>query len=84
VLDQRRLPAQETWLRCETAEQVAECIRSMAVRGAPAIGLAAAYGLALAGNGFDAAADELAATRRLRPHPSRGRTLEGEPPGLEL
>ncbi len=48
VLDQRRLPTEESWVRCETAAQVAECIRSMAVRGAPAIGLAAAYGLALA------------------------------------
>jgi methylthioribose-1-phosphate isomerase len=48
VLDQRRLPAEETWVRCETTEQVAECIRTLAVRGAPAIGLAAAYGLAVA------------------------------------
>jgi methylthioribose-1-phosphate isomerase len=48
VLDQRRLPAEETWLRCESPEQVAEAIRSLAVRGAPAIGLAAAYGMALA------------------------------------
>jgi methylthioribose-1-phosphate isomerase len=48
VLDQRRLPAEECWIRCETAGQAAECIRSMAVRGAPAIGLAAAYGMALA------------------------------------
>ena len=63
VLDQRALPAEETWLRCERPEQVAEAIRTLAVRGAPAIGLAAAYGLALAGDGFDAAADELAATR---------------------
>jgi methylthioribose-1-phosphate isomerase len=48
VLDQRALPADERWIRCETVEQVAEAIRSMAVRGAPAIGLAAAYGMALA------------------------------------
>jgi methylthioribose-1-phosphate isomerase len=48
VLDQRALPAEERWLRCETVEQVAEAIRSMTVRGAPAIGLAAAYGMALA------------------------------------
>ena len=50
VLDQRRLPAEEVWLRCGSPEQVAEAIRSMAVRGAPAIGLAAAYGMALAAN----------------------------------
>lgn len=48
VLDQRRLPDEEIWVRCETVDQVAECIRSMAVRGAPAIGLAAAYGIGLA------------------------------------
>jgi methylthioribose-1-phosphate isomerase len=48
ILDQRRLPVEETWLRCETPEQVAEAIRTLAIRGAPAIGLAAAYGLALA------------------------------------
>jgi methylthioribose-1-phosphate isomerase len=48
ILDQRRLPAEEVWLRCETPEQVAGAIRALAVRGAPAIGLAAAYGLALA------------------------------------
>jgi len=48
VLDQRLLPAREEWLRCETPGEVAEAIAGMAVRGAPAIGLAAAYGLALA------------------------------------
>jgi methylthioribose-1-phosphate isomerase len=48
VLDQRRLPADESWIHCRSADQVTDCIRSMAVRGAPAIGLAAAYGMALA------------------------------------
>jgi methylthioribose-1-phosphate isomerase len=48
LLDQTRLPAEEKWIRCESAEQVAEAIRRLAVRGAPAIGIAAAYGLALA------------------------------------
>ena len=48
VLDQRRLPGEEVWVRCETVGQVAECIRTLAVRGAPAIGLAAAYGMAVA------------------------------------
>ena len=46
LLDQRRLPAAEEWLGLETAEQVAEAIRTLAVRGAPAIGVAAAYALA--------------------------------------
>ena len=64
ILDQRRLPAAEEWLRCERPEQVAEAIRTLAVRGAPAIGLAAAYGLALAGpDGFGGAASLLGATR---------------------
>jgi methylthioribose-1-phosphate isomerase len=48
LLDQTRLPAEEVWLRCETPEQVADAIKRLAVRGAPAIGVAAAYGLALA------------------------------------
>jgi methylthioribose-1-phosphate isomerase len=48
VLDQRRLPDAEVDLRCATAAEVAEAIRTLAVRGAPAIGIAAAYGLALA------------------------------------
>jgi methylthioribose-1-phosphate isomerase len=47
LLDQTRLPDEETWLRCQRPEQVAEAIRRLAVRGAPAIGVAAAYGLAL-------------------------------------
>jgi methylthioribose-1-phosphate isomerase len=48
ILDQRALPAEERWIRCDTVEQVADCIRTLAVRGAPAIGIAAAYALALA------------------------------------
>ena len=47
LLDQTRLPQEETWLRCERPEEVADAIRRLAVRGAPAIGVAAAYGLAL-------------------------------------
>lgn len=48
LLDQRRLPAECTQLRCVNADQVAEAIREMAVRGAPAIGVAAAYGVVVA------------------------------------
>ncbi|HEV7807530.1 MAG TPA: S-methyl-5-thioribose-1-phosphate isomerase [Solirubrobacteraceae bacterium] len=48
VLDQRRLPAQEQWLCCPTVRDVAEAIAELAVRGAPAIGSAVAFGLALA------------------------------------
>jgi methylthioribose-1-phosphate isomerase len=45
LLDQRRLPHEEVYLDCESAAQTAEAIRSLAVRGAPLIGVAAAYGL---------------------------------------
>ena len=48
LLDQRRLPDEEMELSCGSAAEVAEAIRSLAVRGAPAIGIAAAYGYALA------------------------------------
>jgi methylthioribose-1-phosphate isomerase len=48
LLDQRRLPEAEIELQCGSAEEVAAAIRSMAIRGAPAIGIAAAYGYALA------------------------------------
>jgi methylthioribose-1-phosphate isomerase len=48
LLDQRRLPADVVEVRCATAAEVAEAIRTMVVRGAPAIGIAAAYGVALA------------------------------------
>ncbi|MCG3192245.1 MAG: Methylthioribose-1-phosphate isomerase [Thermoanaerobaculia bacterium] len=46
LLDQRRLPHERSWLSCRTAEETAEAIRSLAVRGAPLIGVAAALGLA--------------------------------------
>ncbi|WP_137888149.1 S-methyl-5-thioribose-1-phosphate isomerase [Pseudomonas sp. 2FE] len=47
LLDQRLLPFEETWLRYDSAVAVAEAIRAMVVRGAPAIGITAAYGLVL-------------------------------------
>jgi methylthioribose-1-phosphate isomerase len=74
MIDQRRLPAEEVYLRCRTVPEVASAIRDMAIRGAPAIGVAAALGLALAARGtkaegaalreaFDRACEELGATR---------------------
>jgi len=48
LVDQTRLPRETVLISCRTAEDVARAIRSMQVRGAPAIGVAAAYGLALA------------------------------------
>lgn len=47
LLDQRRLPHEERWLRCTSAAEVAEAIRTLAVRGAPLIGVAAAWGAAV-------------------------------------
>ena len=66
LLDQRRLPGEELELWCVSAEDVADAIRTLAIRGAPAIGVAAAYGLALAarrGEDLDAAYEVLAAAR---------------------
>jgi len=53
-LDQRKLPTEETYVTCQTYEQVAEVIRNMVVRGAPAIGVAAAMGIALGVQGSKA------------------------------
>jgi methylthioribose-1-phosphate isomerase len=94
VLDQRRLPDETIELRCESVAQVAEAIRTLAVRGAPAIGIAAAYGLALAaarGEDVDAAAETLSASRptavnlrwaldemRADPTPERARGLHAD------
>ena len=74
MVDQRLLPGQEVYLRCRTAGEVATAIKDMAIRGAPAIGVAAAFGLALAartstGRGpalreeFERACAEMAGTR---------------------
>jgi methylthioribose-1-phosphate isomerase len=91
LLDQRRLPDEEVELACGSAAEVAAAIRGMAVRGAPAIGVAAAYGLALAalqGEDLEAAEAVLAAARptavnlawalaqlRSDPSPERARAL---------
>jgi methylthioribose-1-phosphate isomerase len=70
LLDQRRLPREEVWVACRNAEDVAQAIRDLVVRGAPAIGIAAAYGFVLAARAaadratIDAAIEEL---RRSRP-----------------
>jgi methylthioribose-1-phosphate isomerase len=75
MIDQRRLPQQETYLHCRDHHEVAAAIRDMAIRGAPAIGVAAAMGLVLGmqrlapqqgadrAAAFEAIASELAATR---------------------
>lgn len=55
LLDQRRLPFETVNLRCDSAAEVAVAIRDLAVRGAPAIGISAAWGVVLAGQGTHAA-----------------------------
>src|SRR5262245_22276641 len=47
MIDQRKLPAQEVYVRCRTAAEVARAIKTMVIRGAPAIGVSAAMGIAL-------------------------------------
>src|SRR4249920_129180 len=47
MIDQRKLPGQEIYVRCKTPQEVARAIKTMVIRGAPAIGVAAAMGLAL-------------------------------------
>ncbi|HEX6929349.1 MAG TPA: S-methyl-5-thioribose-1-phosphate isomerase [Gammaproteobacteria bacterium] len=69
LLDQRALPAMETWLELEDADGVAAAIRDMAVRGAPAIGIAAAWGVVLAAQrgGVAAAREALPMLAMARP-----------------
>ena len=76
LLDQRRLPEEVVEVRCTTAAEVAGAIQDMVVRGAPAIGIAAAYGLALAalrGDDLAAAVATLAASRPTAPAPNAPR-----------
>jgi len=67
LLDQRLLPVDERWIDCRTAVETAAAIHDMVVRGAPAIGIAAAFGLVLAVRSNPASFDEaeavLAASR---------------------
>jgi methylthioribose-1-phosphate isomerase len=67
LLDQRLLPREETYVDCRTPEDVARAIRDLVVRGAPAIGIAAAWGVVLAAQrdpgGLDAALAHLRAAR---------------------
>jgi methylthioribose-1-phosphate isomerase len=74
MIDQRRLPAEEVYLRCRDHSEVAKAIKDMAIRGAPAIGVAAALGIALGVRNsrsegeelrasFDAICADMAATR---------------------
>ena len=57
LLDQTRLPGSEYWLRYTNYRDAAQAIRTMVVRGAPAIGVAAAYAMVLAAQEYAGAAD---------------------------
>jgi methylthioribose-1-phosphate isomerase len=94
LLDQRRLPDEVVELQCRTVDELVTAIRELAIRGAPAIGIAAAYGLALAaarGEDVGTSAAALASARptavnlawaleqmRDDPTPARARALHEE------
>ncbi len=67
LLDQRLLPAEERWVDCRDAGQVTQAIRDLVVRGAPAIGIAAAWGVAMAARQDVALEPVLATLRAARP-----------------
>jgi len=66
LLDQRRLPSDEIYFRLTRVEQVADAIRDMVVRGAPAIGITAAYGLVIAAATAETLAELEASAELLR------------------
>jgi methylthioribose-1-phosphate isomerase len=63
ALDQTRLPGHEEWLELRDADEVAAAIRRLSIRGAPLIGVAAAYGVAMSAAELDAACATLVAAR---------------------
>ncbi len=67
LLDQRLLPQEERWIDCATAAQVTQAIKDLAVRGAPAIGIAAAWGVVLAAKQGESLDAVLAMLRAARP-----------------
>lgn len=67
LLDQRRLPDEEVWLDCRHPDDVETAIRDLAVRGAPAIGIAAAWAVVLAAREGLALPEVLARLRAARP-----------------
>ncbi|HEY4531145.1 MAG TPA: S-methyl-5-thioribose-1-phosphate isomerase, partial [Luteimonas sp.] len=66
LLDQRRLPFETAYVACTDSDAVASAIHSLAVRGAPAIGIAAAWGAVLAARAIEAD-DAAQAAERLEP-----------------
>ncbi len=81
LLDQRELPTEVRYLDCKTSAEVAEAIREMVVRGAPAIGIAAAYGVVLAAQ--EALAEDATRWRELL-EPKITRLAESRPTAVNL
>jgi methylthioribose-1-phosphate isomerase len=75
ILDQRKLPGRVVWIHARRAETVARAIESLAVRGAPLIGIAAAYGAALDAQRDSSPSHVLSAMERLRETRPTGRNL---------
>jgi len=67
LLDQRKLPAQSVWIDCRSASDVTTAIKDLAVRGAPAIGIAAAWGVVLAMRAGEPLPAAMAMLRAARP-----------------
>ena len=87
LLDQRRLPREEAWIDCASAADAAEAIRRLAVRGAPLIGVAAAWGLAVeAGRlaGADGRAEALAGSFDAAFEAAADRLAEARPTAVNL
>jgi methylthioribose-1-phosphate isomerase len=66
MIDQRKLPSKEVYVRCRTAAEVARAIKTMVIRGAPAIGVAAAMGLAIGVRASQASGTQKLATEFYR------------------
>jgi methylthioribose-1-phosphate isomerase len=67
LLDQRLLPREERWIDCGNASQITQAIKDLVVRGAPAIGIAAAWGVALAAKQGESLDEVLLTLRAARP-----------------
>ena len=75
MVDQRKLPGKEIYVSCRTVNEVAKAIKTMVIRGAPAIGVSAAMGIALGVRGARRPAPSRSrpSSRRMRLWPGRGR-----------
>ncbi|MEG3191464.1 S-methyl-5-thioribose-1-phosphate isomerase [Lysobacter sp. D1-1-M9] len=81
LLDQRKLPFVVEYVRCESSDDVAAAIHALTVRGAPAIGIAAAWGVVLAARGIDAADGASALTEM---EPAMQRLYAARPTAVNL